>query len=236
MIIVCALVQGDRTGHADRQAALPRLDKSQDLAISHEHIDGCARGRHLSAIVKGQFPGRILINEHEATATDAGALRLDEAKYRVSSNRGINRMATLFQHLDRGGDGMRIRRRCNCPAAPDPGWIGGGRIACDSGTRSRVFRGRARSDEQDGRDGMEALHSLPLFGVRGGAKRHNIPQISRTANFILINTTAASDHKGLHSPTIMPLFKRTLSEFLFRRFVLKHDGSNLLVDLQIDAK
>lgn len=34
----------------------------------------------------------------------------------------------------------------------------------------------------------------------------------------------------------MPLFKRTLSEFLFRRFVLKHYGSNLLVDLQLDAK
>ena len=34
----------------------------------------------------------------------------------------------------------------------------------------------------------------------------------------------------------MPLFKRTLSEFLFRRFVLKHYGSNLLVDLQIEAK
>ncbi len=34
----------------------------------------------------------------------------------------------------------------------------------------------------------------------------------------------------------MPLFKRTLSEFLFRRFVLKHYGSNLLVDLQLEAK
>lgn len=34
----------------------------------------------------------------------------------------------------------------------------------------------------------------------------------------------------------MPLIKRTLSEFLFRRFVLKHYGSNLLVDLQLDAK
>ena len=34
----------------------------------------------------------------------------------------------------------------------------------------------------------------------------------------------------------MPLFKRTLSEFLFRRFVLRHYGSNLLVDLQLDAK
>lgn len=34
----------------------------------------------------------------------------------------------------------------------------------------------------------------------------------------------------------MPLFKRTLSEFLFRRFVLKHYGSNLLVDLQVEAK
>lgn len=34
----------------------------------------------------------------------------------------------------------------------------------------------------------------------------------------------------------MPLFKRTLSEFLFRRFVLRHYGSNLLVDMQIDAK
>lgn len=34
----------------------------------------------------------------------------------------------------------------------------------------------------------------------------------------------------------VPLFKRTLSEFLFRRFVLKHYASNLLVDLQIDAK
>ena len=34
----------------------------------------------------------------------------------------------------------------------------------------------------------------------------------------------------------MPLFKRTLSEFLFRRFVLKHYGSNLLVDMQLEAK
>ena len=34
----------------------------------------------------------------------------------------------------------------------------------------------------------------------------------------------------------MPLFKRTQSEFLFRRFVLKYYGSNLLVDLQLDAK
>jgi len=34
----------------------------------------------------------------------------------------------------------------------------------------------------------------------------------------------------------MPLFKRTFSEFLFRRFVLKHYGSNLLVDLQLEAK
>ena len=34
----------------------------------------------------------------------------------------------------------------------------------------------------------------------------------------------------------MPLFKRTLSEFLFRRFVLKHYGSTLLVDLQLEAK
>lgn len=34
----------------------------------------------------------------------------------------------------------------------------------------------------------------------------------------------------------MPLFKRTLSEFLFRRFALKHYASNLLVDLQVEAK
>lgn len=34
----------------------------------------------------------------------------------------------------------------------------------------------------------------------------------------------------------MPLFKRTLSEFLFRRFVLKHYSSNLLVDMQLEAK
>jgi predicted O-methyltransferase YrrM len=34
----------------------------------------------------------------------------------------------------------------------------------------------------------------------------------------------------------MPLFKRTLSEFLFRRFMLKHYGSNMLVDMQLEAK
>lgn len=34
----------------------------------------------------------------------------------------------------------------------------------------------------------------------------------------------------------MPLFKRTLSEFLFRRFVLKHYTSNLLVDMNLEAK
>jgi predicted O-methyltransferase YrrM len=34
----------------------------------------------------------------------------------------------------------------------------------------------------------------------------------------------------------MPLFKRTLSEFLFRRFMLKHYSSNMLVDMQLEAK
>jgi predicted O-methyltransferase YrrM len=34
----------------------------------------------------------------------------------------------------------------------------------------------------------------------------------------------------------MPLFKRTLSEFIFRRFMLKHYASNLLVDLNLEAK
>ncbi|MDH4109636.1 MAG: class I SAM-dependent methyltransferase [Gammaproteobacteria bacterium] len=34
----------------------------------------------------------------------------------------------------------------------------------------------------------------------------------------------------------MPLFKRTLSEFLFRRFMLKHYASNLLVDMNLEAK
>jgi hypothetical protein len=36
--------------------------------------------------------------------------------------------------------------------------------------------------------------------------------------------------------TRMPLCKRTLSEFLFRRFVLKHYASNLLVDMNLEAK
>ncbi len=34
----------------------------------------------------------------------------------------------------------------------------------------------------------------------------------------------------------MPVFKRTLSEFLFRRFMLKHYESNLLVDMNLEAK
>ncbi len=34
----------------------------------------------------------------------------------------------------------------------------------------------------------------------------------------------------------MPLFKRTLSEFLFRRFMLKHYSSNLLLDMNLEAK
>ena len=34
----------------------------------------------------------------------------------------------------------------------------------------------------------------------------------------------------------MPLFKRTLSEFLFRRFMLKHYASNLLLDMSLEAK
>lgn len=34
----------------------------------------------------------------------------------------------------------------------------------------------------------------------------------------------------------MPLFKRTLSEFLFRRFMLKHYSSNLLLDMNLAAK
>ena len=34
----------------------------------------------------------------------------------------------------------------------------------------------------------------------------------------------------------MPVFKRTLSEFLFRRFALKHYASNLLLDMNLEAK
>ncbi len=34
----------------------------------------------------------------------------------------------------------------------------------------------------------------------------------------------------------MPLFKRTLSEFIFRRFMLRHYASNLLVDMNLKAK
>ena len=34
----------------------------------------------------------------------------------------------------------------------------------------------------------------------------------------------------------MPLFKRTLSEFLFRRFALKHYAANLLLDMQLESK
>ena len=34
----------------------------------------------------------------------------------------------------------------------------------------------------------------------------------------------------------MPVFKRTLSELLFRRFVLKHYASNLLVDMNLEAR
>ncbi len=34
----------------------------------------------------------------------------------------------------------------------------------------------------------------------------------------------------------MPLFKRTLSEFIFRRFMLRHYASNLLVDMNLEAK
>lgn len=34
----------------------------------------------------------------------------------------------------------------------------------------------------------------------------------------------------------MPVFKRTLSEFIFRRFMLKHYASNLLVDMNLEAK
>lgn len=34
----------------------------------------------------------------------------------------------------------------------------------------------------------------------------------------------------------MPLFERTLSEFLFRRFMLKHYASNLLLEMNLAAK
>lgn len=34
----------------------------------------------------------------------------------------------------------------------------------------------------------------------------------------------------------MPLFKRTLSEFIFRRFMLKHYSSNLLLEMNLEAK
>ncbi len=51
---------------------------------------------------------------------------------------------------------------------------------------------------------------------------------------ILVVTYAANSDPN-PSPT-MPLFKRTLSEFIFRRFMLKHHASNLLVDMNLEAK
>ncbi len=45
---------------------------------------------------------------------------------------------------------------------------------------------------------------------------------------------AASAHR--YDEIQMPLFKRTLSEPIFRRFMLKHYASNLLVDMNLEAK
>ena len=64
-------------------------------------------------------------------------------------------------------------------------------------------------------------------------------------------TAGAAPHQGHHETALcgtlrgvrqcpmgapMPLFKRTLSEFIFRRFMLKHYSSNLLVDMNLEAK
>jgi hypothetical protein len=60
----------------------------------------------------------MLVNEHKCAASDAGALRFNQAQHCMGSNRGINGMATFFQHLDRCGDGMWIRCRDDRPAVP----------------------------------------------------------------------------------------------------------------------
>ena len=55
-----------------------------------------------------------------------------------------------------------------------------------------------------------------------------------------LSSQSCDNVSALRTPTIenskMPLFKRTLSEFVFRRFMLKHYASNLLVDMNLEAK
>jgi hypothetical protein len=60
----------------------------------------------------------MLVNEQESTTTDAGALWLHEAQHCMGRNCGIDSMTTLFKHLDRGSDGVRIRCGRYCPAVP----------------------------------------------------------------------------------------------------------------------
>jgi hypothetical protein len=118
MIVVCALVKRHRTGYSNREPALPGLDESHDLAIPHEHIDGSSCGRRLPAVVEGQLPCRMLVNEHERTTTNAGALRFDEAQHCMGGDCSIHSMAALFQHLDGSSDGVRIRCGRYRPAVP----------------------------------------------------------------------------------------------------------------------
>lgn len=77
---------------------------------------------------------------------------------------------------------------------------------------------------------------MPFVAVGALAGRANIPQFGRRNKSLVLESSAAARERHFRNSTVMPLFKRTLSEFLFRRFVLKHYGSNLLVDLQIEAK
>jgi hypothetical protein len=119
MRFVCHPVQSNCARDTDGNSALPGFHEFHDLAISHEHIDGCSGRSGFPAVVEDQALVFMLVDKHESTASDSGALWLDQPEDRMCSNGGINGMATFLQHLDSGGNRVRVGRSDH--RAPVPG-------------------------------------------------------------------------------------------------------------------
>jgi hypothetical protein len=78
------------------------------IPMATGHVGCRARRGRLAPVERGDRAGLGVVVEQERAATQAGALRLDQAQGGLHGDRGIGRTATGTQDLETGLDGDRI--------------------------------------------------------------------------------------------------------------------------------
>ncbi len=85
-----------------------------DVAAGVEiHVRGCGQ-RSFLAVVDKKVLTRMLVDEHEAAATDVACGRMDDSERKSNCDRGVDRIAAGLQNLNPGIGGQMMDSHHHC--------------------------------------------------------------------------------------------------------------------------